>query len=57
MPGLSPKNEWLAGLILISICGFLIATRLPDKRASLYTVGFSVVFTGLALLIGVLVIR
>jgi hypothetical protein len=61
MPGLSPKDELLAALILISICGFVMAMRLPDHiaddRATLYTIVFSAVFTVVALVSGLIVLR
>ncbi|HLG73120.1 MAG TPA: hypothetical protein VK009_22080 [Chloroflexota bacterium] len=61
MPALSPKDSWLVVLILISIAGFAAAARLSPRitegRATLFSVGFSVAFTLLALAAGIAVLR
>lgn len=61
MPGLSPKDASLVVLLLISIGAFAAAGRwaghLSDGRALLFTVGFSVVFTVLAIVSGLAVLR
>jgi ketol-acid reductoisomerase len=61
MLALSAKDSWLIVLILISIGGFVFAARLAPRltegRAALYSVGFSLAFTLLALAAGIAVLR
>jgi len=62
MLGLPPKDVWLAGLILASIGAFAatarFAGRLSDPRAIIAgSIGFSLLFTALALVSGLAVLR
>ena len=62
MLGLSPKDAWLIGLVLISSGGFLVAARwsrqLADGRPMvIYSIGFSLAFVLLTLASGVALLR
>jgi hypothetical protein len=60
MLGLSPKDAWLGGLLVISVAAFLAAGgsgRLVNGRALVPCVGFSLAFTFLALMTGLAVLR
>ena len=63
MFGLSPKDAWLAALLVLSCAAFAAAARwsrqLEDGRPPFmaYSVGFSLAFTLLALAAGVALYR
>lgn len=62
MFGLSPKDTWLAALLVISCAAFVAAARwsrqLEDGRPIvMYSVGFSLAFAVLALATGVALYR
>ena len=62
MEGLSPKDSWLVGLLLLSAFAYLVAARLSGRFATdrpmvIYAAGFSVAFVALALITGLAVFR
>ena len=62
MLGLSPKDAWLAGLLLVSVAAFLASARWSNRLAEgralvAYSICFSLAFAFLALLAGLAVFR
>jgi hypothetical protein len=62
MFGLSPKDSWLIGLLVISCAAFLAAARwsrqLEDGRPIVvYSIGFSLAFAAVALAAGLALLR